>query len=247
LVKRAKYAKQAWDTLRSVYQPRNSLRAATIKRQIMVNRCQSDMDVAKWLNNMQRLYNSLCDLNTERMSDCDFTLAILDLMPQDDGWRNFASGLRMKVCNSETHNLPIHSTTFIATIRDEYWHRHKDDYQTTSHIFTARFEAQKRAATQKRLRSADLVATSASPPTPSKCVRVSNPEKANQKCANTYCGSPRGHDTADCIAYKGAKQGQYGPWWRGPWNIHLPESQRSRDNNIPPKSHPAYSRKPHPL
>jgi hypothetical protein len=44
-----------------------------------------------------------------------------------------------------------------------------------------------------------------------------------------------------CIAYKGAKEGQYSKWWCGPWNIHLPENQRSKDNNIPPKSHPAYA------
>ena len=50
----------------------------------------------------------------------------------------------------------------------------------------------------------------------------------------------------DCIAYKGAKQGQYGPWWRGPWNIHLPESQRSKENNVPPKTHPASSRSSQP-
>jgi hypothetical protein len=148
LVKRVHYAKQAWDSLRSVYQPRNSLRAATIKGQIMTYRCQSDMNIAKWLTDMQRLYNSLCDLDTERMTDRDFALAILDLMPQDEGWREFLSSLRTKVRDCDAQSLPIDSTSFITAIRDEYWYRHKDDYQTSSHIFSACFEAQKH--TQKR-------------------------------------------------------------------------------------------------
>ena len=35
------------------------------------------------------------------MSDQDFALAILDLMPLDDSWRNFISDLRTKVSNLE--------------------------------------------------------------------------------------------------------------------------------------------------
>jgi gag-polypeptide of LTR copia-type len=84
LVKRVRYAKQAWDSLRSVYQPRKSHRASTIKGQIMAYRCLPDMNIATWLNDMQRLYNSLCDLDTESMADRTFALAILNLMPQDD-------------------------------------------------------------------------------------------------------------------------------------------------------------------
>jgi hypothetical protein len=101
LAQKAQYAKQAWENLRSVYQPRNSLRAATIRGQIMTYRCGPDMNVAKWLNDMQCLYNSLCDHDNERMSDRNFALAILDLMPQDDGWRDFVSGLRAKVRDSD--------------------------------------------------------------------------------------------------------------------------------------------------
>jgi gag-polypeptide of LTR copia-type len=239
LVKRSEYAKRAWESLRSVYRPRNSLRTSTIKAQIMTYRCQSDMNVAQWLNDMQALYNSLCDLDTDRMTDRDFALAILDLLPQDDGWRNFVSDLRTKVRDKDAQEVSIDSATFISTIRDEYWFRHKDDHQVSSHIFSARFDAQKRAGLQKRLRPDDLVAATTST---NKRPRPLNPNRANLHCANKHCAFPRGHDTANCLTYGGAKQGQYGPWWRGPWNIHLPESQRSKDNNIPPKSHTANSR-----
>jgi hypothetical protein len=123
------------------------------------------MNIAKWLNDMQHLYNSLCDLNTDRMSDREFALAILDLMPQNS-WRNFVSGLRTKVRESDTQGLSIASITFITAICDEYWYRHKDDYQATSHIFSARYEAQNRSTSPKHLclTGTDFSATSTSPP-----------------------------------------------------------------------------------
>jgi hypothetical protein len=83
LVKRATYAKQAWKALQAVYQPRNSFRASSIRGELMTYRCLLEMNVAKWLLDIQRLYNSLCDLDPDRMTDHDFTLTILDLMPQD--------------------------------------------------------------------------------------------------------------------------------------------------------------------
>jgi hypothetical protein len=168
LVKRTKYAKQAWESLRSVYQLRNSLRASTIKGQIMAYRCQPDMNIVKWLTDMQRLYISLCDLNTDRMSDRDFALAILDRMPQDKEWRVFLSELRTKVCDSDSQELPIDSTTFINAIRDEYWYRHKDDYETTS---------QRRSSTQKRPRDADTSPGSAPSPVSAKRARRSGPKR----------------------------------------------------------------------
>ena len=221
-----KYAKVAWENLRSIYQPHNSLRAATVKSQIMSYRCQPDMDVAKWLNDMQSLYTSLCGLDPKRMNDSEFALAILDLMPQEGGWRDFVSSLHEKVRDTETQNLPIASRSLISTIRDEFWYCHKDDFQMTSHIFSARYDAIRRSATQKRPRNQDIVASATTSPSLNKRPRLPNPAKAHLVCTNAHCASSRGsHDTTDCIAYKGAKQGQYSEWWRGPWNIHLPESQ----------------------
>lgn len=174
------------------------------------------------------------------MSDREFALAILDLMPQDDGWRTFVSGLRTKVRDLDAQNLQITSITLITSIRDKFWFRHKDDQQSLSTIFSARFDAQKRSVAQKRTRGADIVASSTAPANPNKRPRLRNP---NLKCTNVHCTFKAGHDTADCIAYTGAKEGQYGDWWRGPWNIHLPESQCSNLNNVPPKNHPAHARR----
>jgi hypothetical protein len=79
-------------------------------------------------------------------------------------------------------------------------------------------------------------------PSSSKCPCKTNPNKAHLRCTNPHCGSKTGHKIADCIAYKGNKEGQYSNWWKGPWNIHLPESQHTKENNMPPKSHLAYAR-----
>jgi hypothetical protein len=119
--------------------------------------------------------------------------------------------------------------------------RHKDDLQSASNVFSARQEYQKRS---KRQHTTDFIATST---TPSKRPRTLNPEKAHLRCDNPHCTSPRGHQTSDCISHKGAKEGQYGDWWCGPWNLHLPAEQRTKENNTPAKSHPAYARSQQPL
>jgi sensor c-di-GMP phosphodiesterase-like protein len=85
LVQNITYMRQAWESLRAFYQPHNSLWAASIKGQIMTYCCMSDMYVTNWLNNMQCLYNLLYDLKTDHMSNCEFTLTILNLMLQDNG------------------------------------------------------------------------------------------------------------------------------------------------------------------
>ena len=238
LLKDAKYAKEAWENLHAVYQPLNSLRAATRKAQIMRYRCEPDMNIAMWLTDMQRLYTSLCSIDAGSMSDREFALTILVLMPlgRDEGWKNFLSGLRMEVRNSDEKGLPIHSTTFIMAIRD-YWNRHKDDHRTTTSdiLPAAGSEAQRGISKRKRART-DV----ASAPGSDKHARTQQADRENRQCANPSCSSPRGHDTSECFSYQGAKEGLYGYWWRGPWNLHLPPSLRTKENNFPPKGHPVF-------
>ena len=190
LVEHAKYAKQAWDSLHSAYRLRNSLNAPTIERQFMTYRCQSDMNVGRWLNEMQRLHNSLRDIDsgtgTERISDRDFVLTILDLMPQDQDWKAFLSNLRMKVCDSDSQGLAIDATAFTTAIREEYWYRHKDDYEIASQTFSARFDAaERRNNMRKRPRNAaglSITPASESPSAPVKRARVQNVNNANGVC-----------------------------------------------------------------
>jgi hypothetical protein len=229
------YAKQAWEVLHETYQPMNAMRAASVRGDITSYRCTSDMDVSLWLKDMQKQFNILRDMDVAIMSEHDFVIAILNNMPQDDGWRTTIAGLRTKLKNSDEHKpdpLPVNPFDYIADIKEEAWIRSKGNAQANAHAFAARSEAEKRAP--KRFRTSP----DSSAPGSVKRTRTSN----DKVCANTYCTSQKGHAFADCIAYTGGSQGKYTLWWRGPWNIHLPPEQRNRGNNIPPTSHPAYAR-----
>ncbi len=59
------HAKDTWECLHSNYQPQNSVRAAAVKGQIMTYHCMMDMNVAKWLTNMQQLYTILCGIEVK--------------------------------------------------------------------------------------------------------------------------------------------------------------------------------------
>ena len=52
-------------------------------------------------------------------------------------------------------------------------------------------------------------------------------------CTNANCGR-KGHTYANCLTYGGGNVGAYTEQWRGPWNLHLPLSQRSPANNVRP-------------
>jgi hypothetical protein len=75
------------------------------------------------------------------MTDREFAFAILDLMPQDDNWRNFVFDLQMKVRDHDALGNPTRSISFIITIRDEFWFRNKENHLTTSNLFSARIKA----------------------------------------------------------------------------------------------------------
>jgi hypothetical protein len=233
LVKDAPHAKQAWHNLRAVYQPANSIRVSSIKKSIHSFQCGPDDDVAQWLSEIQWHYTDLCDMNAECMTNREFALLILDNMPNDSNWRNYLSSLWAKVRESDSHEppLPIHSMDFIVDIRDEYWCRNKDNPPTSTHVFSA--DSSKGAS--KRTRSTDAGTADSS-----KRQRTGGDKVPT--CTNPYCPSQRGHSFPNCIAYTGGSQGKYPALWRGCWNIHLPPDQRCQANNVPPVSHPAYSK-----
>ena len=231
LVRRAKYAKEAWENLKAYYQPGNTLRAATLKSDLTGYRCQGNMNISTWLADMQRLYDTLYGTSPDAMDDSAFAIAIIDNMPQEDSaWRGFVSEMRTKLRQYETSvpPTPIQSTEFITLIRDEFWFRHRDDPQLNAHVFSARSQVDKRGS--KRARD-----NNSGTPTPKR-------SRNDKECTNTHCGAQRGHDLSECIAFGGGSQGKYTEWWRGPWNIHLPKDKRDKTNNIPPEGHPAYAR-----
>lgn len=182
LFKQVRYAKQAWQCLRSVYKPLNPLGAASIKDSIVAYRCTSDMDVAQWVDNMQRLYNTLCNMDTECLSDRCFTLVVLDNMTQHGSWRAFLSALRAKVRGYDSHEpapIPLDSTEFLTAIRNEYWNRNPNNPEIGSHLFSARTDASKKS--QKRPYSPD-----ASTSTPAK--RPCASSESDESCMDSKRG-----------------------------------------------------------
>ena len=228
------YAKQAWEVLHETYQPMNAMRAASVRGDITSYRCTLDMDISLWLKDMQKQFNILQDMDTAILSEHDFVVAILNNMPQDDGWRTTIASLRAKMKSCDEHKpnpLPVNPFDYIADIKEEAWIRSKGNAQINVHVFTAHSEAEKRGP--KRPRTSPESSASGS---------IKRTQTANDKtCTNTYCSSQKGHTFGECIAYMGGSQGKYTLRWRGPWNIHLPPEQHNKSNNIPPTSHPAYA------
>ncbi|TDL20742.1 hypothetical protein BD410DRAFT_804660 [Rickenella mellea] len=114
LVTEAIYAKEAWEALCSVYQPGNSVQAANLVGTIMSHCCTGN--VREWLDELLRLRGQLCAIEPDCMTDKEFALTILNLMPLDLNWRNFVSGLQAKVLEKEENNRPI--TSISVTCRE---------------------------------------------------------------------------------------------------------------------------------
>ena len=245
VVENAIYAKQAWESLRSVYQPINSVRAARIEHEIKTYRCPSDADadMAKWLNGMQRLYNSLrvYDTSAERLSERDFVGALLDNMPLDISWRYFVYDLRHKLRDYESQQptpTPVYSSEFFNAIQDRLLSRSGHNPQIRALLFSACADDADKTVQKKRTRAPDTDAASTSGSAKRRRTRRGSSDKY---CTNPNCGVPNGHKFANCVAYGGGSQGQYSLRWKGCWNIHLPAEQRTKANNVPPVEHPAFA------
>lgn len=229
LVKHLEFAKQAWETLRSYYERHNAHQVQKIIHNIKTRHCTPDMDVDQWLNDKFRLYVTVCCMDTKGLlSDHDFALAIFDSMPLHDAtWRLVSDFLGRRIKDYDSHQpspIPVRSNEIIFAIREENWYRNRNNDR-----------AEAETKTRKRHRSEPDAAS------------TSNPTKRrstlfNKLCTNIYCGVPDGHSFEDCVAYGGGSQGQYGPNWKGLWNIHLPAGQRTKANNVPPMGHPAYAK-----
>jgi hypothetical protein len=233
IIDHIRYAKEAWQSLHSHYQPRNSLRSSSLKSYILRNRCAPESDVGVWLSEMQRLYSTLCDLDPGSLSQLVFILAVLDNMPQDPGWLEFLCKLKNKVRKLDESQppLPIDSKLFISKIRDQWWLRTQngDGPQISSHVFTTRTELDRKPP--KRSRASDTPVSGA------KRARLTN----DKSCTNPNCAR-KGHTITECITFGGGNQGNYPQWWKGPWNLHISPDQRTRANNVPPASHAAYAK-----
>ena len=227
------YASEAWEILRAHYQPRNSSLVTALRSDLQGYRCTHSMDVNEWLNDMQRIYHQLCDMDPDAMSDQSFALTAINNLPQTGShWENFTAGLRERINKYENMipPQPVRSIEFVSAIRQEYSLRSKDDPDVNAQIFSARANADK---SNKRPRPSDNSSSSSSSP--------SKRSRSTKTCTNPHCNR-KGHEISDCVTYGGGNEGNYAAWWRGPFNIHLPPKMRTKANNVPPSSHPASAR-----
>lgn len=220
LVKHLPYASQIWQELRRKFLKPDSSISNSKKTSLLTYLCTSDMDVLTWLDDMQRLYEDLTDMDPTAFSDEDFALLLTSNLPETAEWRSLAGTLRNRVkeCNRAQPPIPITSMEFIESITDEYYFRNKNNPETMAQVFTARFDANKVANRNSKRNRASGTTDPSTNPSPKR-------PRTQKICTNINC-SKRGHEISDCFAYGGGKQGNYATWWTGPWNIHLPPSQR---------------------
>ena len=127
-------------------------------------------------------------------------LLLVNNLPETVKWRFLAGSLRQHVeeCNRTVPPTPISSGEFITSTSDEYHFHNKHNIESMAQDFTARYKDNKE--TPKPLKR--TCPANPSPPSAS----LSKRPHVQKTCTNPSCGR-KGHDTADCIAYGGAKQG----------------------------------------
>jgi gag-polypeptide of LTR copia-type len=141
-VKCTVYAKDTWNSLRSIYLPRNAHHIQSLTNDITTFCLTPDLDLREWIDVIQILYNDLCDLDSEAMSDRTFMLLILGNISASSKWQEI--GLSLRECLGEYNNYqpiptPITSTDFVVWIRDEHWFCSKNNAQVAAEAlsFTA--------------------------------------------------------------------------------------------------------------
>lgn len=229
------YASEAWEVLHCHYHPTNSALVTSLRTDLQGYRCTPTMDVNLWLNDMQCIHNSITDMDPSAMSNHDFVLITINNLPQSGGnWNSFMQGLHKRI-NQYDNCLPtprpIRSIKFISAIHHEFILISKDNPDTNVQIFTARINAEKRAAKCPRPLDAD---------TPSSSLSSKHPH-SNKTCSNPNCNR-KGHEISECFTFGGNIKENYPDWWRGPFNIHLQPKLRTKANNVPPSLHPAFAR-----
>ena len=225
------YAREAWNNLRDLYQPLNSMLAEVSLGNFHSYRCTLTMDVSVWLNDLQGLYQTLIDMDPHACSDHAFTLiAIGNLSLSNADWCSFAVGLRQRISMYDAVQpipTPIRSKEFLAAICQKNLFRNRENPDIQAHVFTACTNDNSKHTCMNDQASGS----------PSKRARTTN----QVTCMNPNCGR-KGHTFSSCLTYGGGNEGGYTPEWRGPWNLHLPFAQCSAANNVRPSTFASFSK-----
>jgi hypothetical protein len=210
LVSRCTTAKEAWDNLHTEFVPSNVLRSSTIRRQMLGYRCDADMNVSDWINNMRNLYDQLLEIDETKMTDEDFGQILLDLLPLTSTWRNFLSGHR------EQFSKGTKSRIIIEAIKSEWFAVHQDDDEVMAEIYSARSASAKK-------RQSDQTSTKQA-----KKQRITEPRQST----NNWCTNCKriGHTFQKCYWENGGDEGNFPPSWKilPEWAKKLKAKRESR-------------------
>jgi hypothetical protein len=207
-------ANMAWESLKAAFLPANAERGAYLKKRMQQYPCRADMNVTQFVDDHLKMYVDLCRVDPGRMGDKEFYEMLVDLLPDSDRWVTRVASIRDRISRwvSDNGGATPNSMQVINWVKEEDWQMNKDRADTSINVYSARYEADSR----KRPRNSDQGGPAAK--------RIRNPER---RWENPHCNGI-GHYKATCFAYGGGRCGKYPPWWRGPWNLHLPPNERDK-------------------
>ena len=181
------YASEAWTALQTHYQRQNASIATSKASDLQAYRCTPGMDIIEWLNDLQRLYDELLDMDADTISDRKFAITAINNLPQNSEWRAFAKNQRQAIFRYD-HNkpdpIPVTSEEFLNAIREEHYFTARENPEVIANVFTARANVNKSI---KRPRAPDLAQSSAVTAPASKHARTSSFDPS-KTCSNSNCG-----------------------------------------------------------
>ena len=105
IAKPGKTARDAWENLRDEYHSVNAMRATQLKTNILSYKFLDGYRMTNWQDDMQHMYQELCDINNKALSDNNFACHLVTMMPTNDHWRYLHSELSSKVCGAAPGSL----------------------------------------------------------------------------------------------------------------------------------------------
>jgi hypothetical protein len=201
------------------------MRVTHLKSHILGYKFIDSYKMAQWRDDMQCMYQELCNVDNKALSDDEFVCHLVTMMLISDHWRYLHSELLSKVCNAAPGML--RSSEILGKLRDEDEGIHASNDEPYV-LLTARAEFLQSRSGSKCPHEAEVNQLTSSTDPTSKCVRTS----AKVQCTNPHCPNLRSHHTINnCFAFGGGKCGDYPSWWNGSWDIHLHPDKWSAETN----------------
>lgn len=207
-VQHEKSTKAAWMALISHYQNPTSLAVDALFNKMSSYKWRDGMDEKLWADDMERMFARVVQMDPSRMDDGEFLRLVNVLMPQTGEWRSFANNVRKDMKDYESAGKRMRAKALLQRVRDEHFAVHFGDEESFEPLTSALTALERKRKTNP--------------------VNDNSPKKISRMCKNTFCERPKGHTEDICFAYGGGRVGQYPEWWKGPRDLHLHPSQRTR-------------------